>query len=99
MLAVGVALFLAIRHAGESLRAPGDAVASTPVSASGSPVLHVLLALAAVVIVGRVLGRLLSYMGQPPVIGEVLAGICLGPSLLGRLAPEAASFLLPASVA
>jgi Kef-type K+ transport system membrane component KefB len=33
------------------------------------------------------------------VIGEVVAGIALGPSLLGRISPEAAAFLLPASVA
>ena len=49
------------------------------------PVLgHVLLALAAVVVVGRLLGRLLARFGQPPVIGDVVAGIVLGPSLLGR---------------
>jgi Kef-type K+ transport system membrane component KefB len=33
------------------------------------------------------------------VIGEVLAGICLGPSLLGRVWPEAGNFVLPAAVA
>ena len=44
---------------------------------------HLLLALTAVVIVGRLLGRLFSLIGQPPVIGEVVAGILLGPSLLG----------------
>ena len=35
---------------------------------------HLLLALAAVVITGRVLGRLFRFIGQPPVIGEVVAG-------------------------
>ena len=45
--------------------------------------LGVLLALAAVVIAGQILGRLVRLVGQPPVIGEVLAGILLGPSLLG----------------
>lgn len=60
---------------------------------------HLLLALAAVVITGRVLGRAFRLIGQPPVIGEVVAGIMLGPSLLGSLAPEAYAFLLPQSVA
>src|SRR5262245_15049373 len=60
---------------------------------------HLLLALAAVVIAGRLLGALFRIVGQPPVIGEVVAGILLGPSLLGSISHDAYSFLLPASVA
>jgi Kef-type K+ transport system membrane component KefB len=60
---------------------------------------HLLLALAAVVIVGRLLGGLFRFIGQPPVIGEVVAGILLGPSLLGSLSHEAYTFLLPPTVA
>jgi Kef-type K+ transport system membrane component KefB len=59
---------------------------------------HVLLALAAVVVGGRLLGRAMSAMGQPRVVGEVLTGILLGPSLLGRLAPGGEAFLFPATV-
>ncbi len=59
---------------------------------------HLLLALAAVVISGRVLGRLFRYIGQPPVIGEVVAGIMLGPSLLGAISPGAYAFLLPSAL-
>ena len=58
-----------------------------------------LLALAAVVVVGRLLGRLLARFGQPPVIGDVLAGIVLGPSVLGAIAPAASLFILPPAVA
>jgi Kef-type K+ transport system membrane component KefB len=61
-------------------------------------VIHVLLALAAVVISGRLFGRLVAAAGQPPVIGEVLSGILLGPSLLGLLSPAAEAFLFPAAV-
>jgi Kef-type K+ transport system membrane component KefB len=57
--------------------------------------LHVLLALAVVVIAGYLIGRLMMRVGQPPVIGEVLSGILLGPSLLGRLAPGAEAYLFP----
>src|SRR4051794_33684744 len=57
--------------------------------------LHVLLALAVVVVAGHLVGRLLARIGQPPVIGEVLSGILLGPSLLGRLAPGAEAYLFP----
>jgi Kef-type K+ transport system membrane component KefB len=60
---------------------------------------HLLLALTAVVVVGRLLGVLFRFIGQPPVIGEVVAGILLGPSLLGTIAPGAYAFLLPQSVA
>ncbi len=63
------------------------------------PLLHLLLALAAVIIVGRILARLCVIIGQPPVIGEVLAGIFLGPSLLGHIAPAVGNYLLPTSVA
>jgi Kef-type K+ transport system membrane component KefB len=60
---------------------------------------HLLLALAAVVITGRVLGRVFRFISQPPVIGEVVAGIALGPSLLGAISPDAYAFLLPPAVA
>jgi Kef-type K+ transport system membrane component KefB len=47
--------------------------------------------------VSRVIGRGARWLGQPLVIAEVLAGILLGPSLLGWLAPEAMGTLFPAS--
>jgi Kef-type K+ transport system membrane component KefB len=42
-----------------------------------------LLSVAVVVLLARLAGGLFERMGQPPVIGEVLVGILLGPSLLG----------------
>jgi Kef-type K+ transport system membrane component KefB len=62
-------------------------------------VLHLLLALAVVIAVGQALGRLFKYIGQPPVIGEVVGGICLGPTLLGRVWPAAYHYVLPDTVA
>lgn len=56
---------------------------------------RVLATLAAVIVVGRLLARVCRRLGQLPVIGEALAGIALGPSLLGLLWPEAQQFLLP----
>ena len=103
MVLGGVALFLLVRRCGETLSAPAPAAVASaaPSATSAAPdtVLHLLLALAAVVVIGRLLGFALRSVGQPPVIGEVVAGILLGPSLLGRLAPELASYILPASVA
>ena len=59
--------------------------------------LHVILALLVVVVAGHLVGRLLARAGQPPVIGEVVAGILLGPSLLGKIAPGAETYLFPAA--
>jgi Kef-type K+ transport system membrane component KefB len=61
--------------------------------------MHVLLALAVVIIVARACGALFAFINQPPVVGEVLAGIFLGPSVLGRIAPDVAAYVLPPSVA
>ncbi|MBI2807537.1 MAG: cation:proton antiporter [Planctomycetes bacterium] len=63
------------------------------------PLVHVLLTLTAVVGLGWVLGRAFRWVGQPPVIGEVVAGIALGPSVLGWLVPGSRDFLLPAASA
>jgi Kef-type K+ transport system membrane component KefB len=60
---------------------------------------HVLLAMIVVIIAARLLGAVFRRLAQPAVIGEVVAGILLGPSLLGRVAPEVSTYLLPPSVA
>src|SRR5262245_13420880 len=103
MLAAAVGVFFLIRSYGETLAAPApEAGASAGVGATtgkGHALFHVLLALAAVIALGRILGRLFVYIGQPPVIGEVVAGIALGPSLLGRLSPDAMDFLVPKDAA
>ncbi len=43
----------------------------------------------------RVLGELAQRMHQPSVLGELLAGVLLGPTVLGSLAPEISAFLFP----
>src|SRR5579859_4915710 len=65
---------------------------------SSTLTVDVLLALAVVVITGRLLGKALSKIGQPPVIGEVLAGILLGPSFVGRVWPPLETYLFPEAV-
>lgn len=47
------------------------------------------LALIVILVVCRLVGRLLRAAGQPPVVGEMVAGVVLGPSVLGLLAPGA----------
>jgi len=108
MLVAAVAAFLSIDHTGSSLAAPeaapvrelGTAVASHAApSRPADALLHVLIALAAVIVTGRLLNKAFARFEQPPVIGELLAGILLGPSLLGRLSPEVAGYVLPQTVA
>ncbi|HTX06312.1 MAG TPA: universal stress protein [Steroidobacteraceae bacterium] len=43
----------------------------------------------------RLLGELLCRFGQPPVMGQLLAGVILGPSILGHIAPAAELALFP----
>lgn len=45
--------------------------------------------------VGRGLGEIMQRIGQPSVIGELLAGILLGPSLFGWIWPEAQHAIFP----
>src|SRR5580692_2787081 len=101
MVAVTIAAFVAIRSFGETLVAPAPttvaASATNPAHLQSSDVLvHVLIALVAVIAVGQLLARLFAIVHQPPVIGEVVAGILLGPSLIG---PQASAWILPPKVA
>jgi Kef-type K+ transport system membrane component KefB len=59
----------------------------------------VLLALAVIMVTARIVGALFAKLHQPAVIGEVIGGILLGPSLLGRLAPDVQGILIPAGAA
>lgn len=97
MLLGTVAIFLLVRAYGEGdLTAPISPPRARP--PSSDLLFHVLLALGAVMIAARAVGAIFQRFGQPPVIGEVVAGLMLGPSLLGRIAPGATDYLLPKSV-
>jgi Kef-type K+ transport system membrane component KefB len=86
------------------------AISSTPLIPSATPqtylgkVLHenlrsplsiLLLQIIVIIVAARLFGWLFRRIGQPPVMGEMLAGIVLGPSLLGLLAPQTMAFLFP----
>ncbi|MGQ4513596.1 cation:proton antiporter domain-containing protein [Streptomyces sp. DW26H14] len=51
-----------------------------------------------ILVVCRAVGRLLRLAGQPPVVGEMVAGVVLGPSVLGYVAPGAERWLFPADL-
>ncbi|KOU07388.1 cation:proton antiporter [Streptomyces sp. NRRL F-5755] len=53
------------------------------------------LAVVVILLVCRLVGRALRALGQPPVVGEMAAGVVLGPSVLGLLAPGVEAALFP----
>lgn len=53
------------------------------------------LQLAAVLVVCRIVSAVATRLGQPPVVGEMIAGVMLGPSLLGYAWPELQEALFP----
>lgn len=98
MLVAAAGVYLGIRAYGLELSAPAG---GAPPLHSGAPdsdmIAPVLLALAAIVITARLMGALgQRLLAQPPVVGEILAGILLGPSCLGAISPTLYHGLLPA---
>ncbi len=55
-----------------------------------------LLQVGVLLLFATVLGRLAVKLGQPAVIGELLAGVVLGPSILGHIVPGIQQWLFPA---
>lgn len=49
-----------------------------------------------ILVAARGLGALMRRVGQPAVVGELLAGLVLGPSILGKIAPDITDWLFPA---
>jgi Kef-type K+ transport system membrane component KefB len=60
-----------------------------------NPLPVLLLQIITIVAVARIFGFLCKKIGQPSVIGEIIAGIILGPSVLGLFLPGMSSFLFP----
>lgn len=72
----------------------GDNVAKAK-AAAGPSLVQLLLAITVVVAACKIVGWLGQRVGQPAVMGEIVAGIVLGPSVLGALWPQGAAVLLP----
>src|SRR5688500_18072605 len=66
---------------------------------SGSQLVYrLLVATAIVVALAAAGGALARRLRQPPVIGEMAAGLVLGPSVLGWIAPQEQQWLFPAFI-
>jgi Kef-type K+ transport system membrane component KefB len=56
------------------------------------------LAVAIILVVCKLVSLLVARAGQAPVIGEMVAGVLLGPSLLGEISPRLEAALFPAAL-
>ena len=60
-----------------------------------NPLALLLLQIILILIAARIFGWLAGRIGQPAVVGEIVAGICLGPSLLGWIFHNTSAFIFP----
>jgi Kef-type K+ transport system membrane component KefB/mannitol/fructose-specific phosphotransferase system IIA component (Ntr-type) len=58
-----------------------------------------LLSLGVILASARLLGELARWIGMPMVVGEIAAGIALGPTALGRISPHGQAWLFPGGAA
>jgi Kef-type K+ transport system membrane component KefB len=99
MIVAAVGIFMLIRYLGrDSVASAVNGHFGAPGNSPADALSHVLLALFVIIMCARLFGALFKKLHQPEVIGEVIAGIALGPSLLGRISPAASKFILPPTV-
>jgi Kef-type K+ transport system membrane component KefB/nucleotide-binding universal stress UspA family protein len=65
------------------------------VQPSEHQVLIFLVQIVLLLVTARLLGQLCRRIGQPPVVGELAAGVLLGPSVLGQVAPDLFDWIFP----
>ncbi|WP_406315040.1 cation:proton antiporter [Streptosporangium sp. NBC_01639] len=89
-----IAFGLLVRMGTSSTARPGGTLTSGPADHA----VQLFVSITVVILAARMFGRLAGRLGQPRVIGEIFAGICLGPSVLGAIAPQAGAWLFPADL-
>lgn len=74
-----------------------SAAAAADGKAAGPSEALFLVQIIILVIVGRLLGEAMVRLGQPSIMGQIIGGILLGPSVFGLIAPGAQAALFPDS--
>ena len=102
LIGVPVLLLLAVLAIGKEFHAPhfvADGAVNGAQNPPGANVSLLLLVgqIVAIIFTSRLVGYAFRAIGQPQVVGEMLAGILLGPSFLGWLAPNLSATLFPDS--
>lgn len=82
-------------HATDAAVAPSASLTANLTQNLKDPLTRLFIQLILIVLAARACGAIAHYAGQPAVIGEMLAGILLGPSLLGWLSPGLSGFVFP----
>jgi Kef-type K+ transport system membrane component KefB len=75
----------------------GESIQDRLLQNAKDPLSRFFLQLVAIIIVSYSVGWIFTRCGQPAVVGEMMAGVFLGPSLFGLLAPDAFQFVFAAS--
>lgn len=100
-VALFVAAMVVILHAGSATMTmpstAGRSLGQRLMEGLQDPVSQVLMQVVLIVVVARLVGSMFRRIGQPSVVGEMFAGIALGPSLMGSLAPGLSSFVFAKS--
>jgi Kef-type K+ transport system membrane component KefB len=108
LLVFGAGIYLVLDYGAQlspAALAPGNGSALPASGAPGlallgrlhTPLGVLLMQLIVIILAARTIGAVFLRIGQPAVTGEMLAGILLGPSLLGLVLPQAQAFLFPAA--
>lgn len=85
-----------LRALGDVMGAHGPAVNAAASFTPNDHSIHFFLQLALIILAARVVGWLgLKFLGQPQVVGEMIAGVVLGPSLFGLFFPELQGAIFP----
>ena len=79
-----------------AVAAPAAGPATYPAPGTSFDLPLLLTQIIVILVAARLTGALVRRLGQPQVVGEMIAGIALGPSLLGAYAPQVAATLFPA---
>ena len=66
-------------------------------TATAPEIAHLLMALSALLLAAHAVGHGFVLLHQPRVIGELVGGLLLGPTLLGAVAPSLEDYLFPAT--
>jgi Kef-type K+ transport system membrane component KefB/nucleotide-binding universal stress UspA family protein len=82
-----------------ALLSTGAALAAAPTSATTPSDAVFVAQIVVLLIAGRALGELMHRVGQPAIVGQLLAGILVGTSVLGAVWPSAETLLFPRDVA
>jgi Kef-type K+ transport system membrane component KefB len=85
-----------LRALGDVMGAHGPAVNAAASFTPNDHSIHFFLQLAIIILAARVVGWLgQKFLGQPQVVGEMIAGVVLGPSLFGLFFPELQAAIFP----